>query len=108
MIDTILHDKLLENCRTQGAFLMERLGAVAKKYPCVKGVRGRGLMIGVVLDRPASELLPLLREKGLIALSAGETVLRLVPPLIVSRQECESALKIIESALKKISAPKKG
>jgi predicted acetylornithine/succinylornithine family transaminase len=108
VIDTILHDKLLENCRTQGEFLMKRLGAFAKKYSCVKGVRGRGLMIGVVLDRPASELLPLLREKGLIALSAGETVLRLVPPLIVTREECETALEIIESALKKISAPKKG
>ena len=104
VIDTIVNDKLLENCRTQGAFLMEKLSALSKKYSCVKGVRGRGLMIGVVLDRPAGELVGILRSKGLIALSAGETVLRLVPPLIVRREDCEKALRIIDAGLKALTA----
>ena len=64
-------------------------------------------MIGVVLDRPAAGLLAILRKKGLIALSAGETVLRLVPPLIVTREECEKALKIIESGLKELNKESK-
>jgi acetylornithine aminotransferase len=64
-------------------------------------------MIGVVLDRPAAGLLAILRKKGLIALSAGETVLRLVPPLTVTRAECEKALKIIETGLKELNKESK-
>ncbi len=103
VMDAIIGDKLLENCQEQGAFLMEKLSAMAKKYGCIKGVRGRGLMIGVVLDRPAGELVGVLRSKGLIALSAGETVLRLVPPLTVRREECVKALRLIEAGLKEIT-----
>lgn len=102
VMDTIIHDKLLENCVEQGAFLKEKLSALAEKYDCVKGVRGHGLMLGVVLDRPAGGLLAILRKKGMIALSAGETVLRLVPPLIVTREQCEKAVKLIDAALKEL------
>ena len=107
VMDTIIKDKLLDNCVEQGAFLMEKLSAFADKFDCVQGVRGHGLMIGVVLDRPAAGLLAILRKKGLIALSAGETVLRLVPPLTVTRAECEKALKIIESGLKELNKESK-
>ncbi len=107
VIDTILKDNLLENCREQGAYLMEKLSLLAKKYPFIQGVRGRGLMLGVVLDSPAGELIRILRSKGLIALSAGENVLRLLPPLTVSREECDEALKIIARGLKDLDAARK-
>ena len=77
-------DGLLENCRTVGAYLMDKLAEVGKKYNCVQGVRGKGLMIGVVLDRPAAELHGLLLKENLVTLTAGETVLRLLPPLVFS------------------------
>lgn len=105
VIDALTKEGVLENCRTQGAYLMKKLETLAAKYPsCVKGVRGRGLMIGVVLAFPAGELLGILRSKGLIALSAGETVLRLVPPLIVTREQCDRAFDIIDSGLAELSA----
>jgi acetylornithine aminotransferase len=56
-------------------------------------------MAGLVLKCNASELLPGLKEKGLIALSAGEKVLRLLPPLIVSKEEIDTAIKIIDQVL---------
>ena len=55
-------------------------------------------MIGIVLDFPAGEVLGILREKGMLALSAGETVLRLVPPLIITKKECDKAVKLIDAA----------
>ena len=77
---------------------MNRISGYPAKYPFVKAVRGKGLMIGIELAfSPSAEVLPALREKGLIALPAGETVLRLVPPLVVTEEECEKALQIIES-----------
>ena len=90
---------VLENCRIQGAYLMERLRGLKQKYSCIKDVRGKGLMLGIVLDFPAVELLGPLRDKGLLALSAGETVLRLVPPLIITKEDCDQAVACIDAAL---------
>lgn len=100
VIEYIDSHKVLQNCSEQGAYLMEKLTAMIGKYPVVKGVRGRGLMLGVVLDRPAAQVLPLLREKGLLALSAGETVLRLMPALTLTRQEADEAVAIIDQVFK--------
>src|SRR5690606_8666594 len=98
VVDT-LQGGVLANCREQGSYLLEKLTTLKDKFPCIKAVRGKGLMIGVVLDRPAADLLSILNELGMIALSAGETVLRLLPPLTVTREECDLALKIIEQGL---------
>ena len=84
---------------------MKRLSTFVGKYPFVKEIRGKGLMIGIDLTfAPSAEVLPALREKGLIALPAGETVLRLVPALTVTEQECEKAFQIIDSVFAEIKA----
>ena len=108
VFETIYKDKLLDNAREMGAYLRGKLEKLAEKYEFVKEVRGRGLMLGVVLDFPAKDILPALREKGLVALSAGEVVLRLLPPLIVKREECDKAVRIIGAAFKEYSASKGG
>lgn len=104
VIDTFDREHILENVQTRSAYLMEKLSALSSKYPCVKGIRGLGLMIGVVMDRPAGPVLAILREKGMIALSAGETVLRLVPPLTVTQADCEKAVALIDEAFERLSA----
>src|SRR5947208_2819909 len=63
-------------------------------------VRGRGLLIGVELDRPVSPILDACRNAGLLVLSAGENVLRLVPPLIIEEDHCDRALEIVDTALR--------
>ncbi len=96
-------DGVLENCREQGAFLMAELARIGKKYPCVKGVRGRGLMIGVVLDRPAAPLSAACLKRKLVTLTAGENVLRLLPPLVITRAEAEEAVRRIDGALQEFT-----
>ncbi len=96
-------DGVLENCREQGAYLMTKLAEIGAKYPFVKKVRGRGLMIGVVLDRPAGELSALCLKQRLVTLTAGETVLRLLPPLTISRAEADCALERIAAALEEFA-----
>ena len=97
-------DGVLENCREQGAYLMGKLAELGSKYPFVRTVRGRGLMIGVVLDRPAGGLSALCLKRRLVTLTAGENVLRLLPPLIISRAEADDALERIAGALEEFSA----
>ncbi|MDD3118619.1 MAG: aspartate aminotransferase family protein [Victivallales bacterium] len=95
VIDYMDEKKVLKNCGKQSRYLLRALTEMKEKYRFITDVRGLGLMIGVVLDRPAGELLPKLEEHGLLALSAGESVLRLLPPLTVSRKEINKALAIM-------------
>ncbi|MBO5688885.1 MAG: aspartate aminotransferase family protein [Lentisphaeria bacterium] len=95
----IEEENVLENCRVQGEYMMARLREITAPYRFVKEVRGRGLMIGIVLDHPAGALSAHLLNKDLVTLTAGETVLRLLPPLILTREEADAGLAIIEKGL---------
>lgn len=95
----IEEENVLENCRVQGEYMMARLKEITAGYSFVQTVRGRGLMIGIVLDHPAGALSGLLMEKGLVTLTAGETVLRLLPPLVITREEADAGLAVIEAGL---------
>ena len=90
-----LTDELLADVRTKGELLA---GGVAG-LPGVLEVRGRGLLIGAELDRPAAELVSACLERGLLVSSAGERVLRLTPPLTIARDELELALRLLAEAL---------
>ena len=97
--DAFDHDGVLENCEKEGEFLKSELSKLAEKYSFVKTVRGMGLMIGMVLDRPAGGLASLLLKDKMVALTAGETVLRLVPPLTITRADSQLAVYKIAKAL---------
>ena len=88
-------DELLANVRERGAQLSRALASL----PGVVEVRGRGLLLGAVLEGSASSLVDACRERGLLVLGAGDDVLRLAPPLTVTDEEAAEALAIIESAL---------
>ena len=95
-------DGVLENCVEQGNDLRAKLAELGKKYSFVKEVRGMGLMIGVVLDREAATLAGLLLKRNLVVLTAGETVLRLLPPLVITRQEADLGLEKIAAGLEEL------
>ncbi len=92
-------DGVLENCEREGKFLRTELSRICEKYSFVKTVRGMGLMIGVVLDRPANGVASILLKDKMVALTAGETVLRLVPPLTITREDSKLAVEKIAKAL---------
>ena len=96
-------ENVLENCRTQGEYLRTRLAEIGKKYSFVKGVRGMGLMIGVVLDREAATLAGLCLKQNLVVLTAGETVLRLLPRLNLTRAEADEGIARISAALEELN-----
>jgi predicted acetylornithine/succinylornithine family transaminase len=98
-IAVIEEEKLTERAAQSGARLMDGLRAMAPRYSHITEVRGRGLMIGVLLDVPVKPLIQSLAEKGMIVLPAGETVLRLVPPLNIKPAEIDEALDMINEAL---------
>lgn len=87
-------DELLEGVVEHGTALAEGLAAL----PGVREVRGRGLLLGAVVDGPASDIVAACRERGLLVLTAGDDVLRLAPPLTIDGADVLSALAILGSA----------
>jgi predicted acetylornithine/succinylornithine family transaminase len=94
VLETI-DDSLLASVRVQG----ERLAAGLAELPGVLGVRGRGLMLGAELDRPAGPVAAAALAAGLLVGTAGDTVLRLTPPLTISWEEVELGLSLLEEVL---------
>ena len=78
---------------------MIRDAVAAMNLPVVKGIRGVGLMIGIVVDAPPRDIIGKLLENGLVCLTAGKDVVRLLPPLTVSEADCKQALGILETTL---------
>ena len=90
-----LSDELLAEVREKGAGVAAGLASL----PGVTEVRGRGLMLGLELDRPAGPVVEAARERGLVVGSAGETVLRLTPPLTITTDELGQALVTLQEVL---------
>lgn len=82
-----------------GAYLLARLQEQVAHLPAVRQVRGRGLMLGVELRTRVTPCLQRLQELGVLALPAGPTVLRLLPPLTIERDEMDEAAAAVRSAL---------
>jgi acetylornithine/N-succinyldiaminopimelate aminotransferase len=102
-LTTIIEERIPERAARRGRQLLDGLGKLQSETGGVHAVRGRGLLIGMELDRPVAPVVEACRELGLLVLSAGERVLRLAPPLIVTEEDCQAALGIIRTALGRLS-----
>jgi len=99
VLEALTDGGVVANATARGEQLFAGLAAIAKRNDAIREVRGRGLMVGVALDRPVAPILDRLREAGVIALPAGPQVLRLLPPLVISEAEVDEALAAITKAL---------
>jgi acetylornithine/N-succinyldiaminopimelate aminotransferase len=88
-------DHLIDNASKMGTYLSEQLTANLGGLPGFKEIRGKGLMIGIELDRPCSALMQLSLEAGLLLSVTADRVIRLVPPLIVTPTECDEIVSIL-------------
>lgn len=92
---TLLEEGMLENCQKMGDYFLSQLEAIQKKFPFVKEVRGKGLIIGIELKIDGSSIVKeMLRRKILINCTMGN-VLRFLPPLIVTQEEIDRVVKIL-------------
>ncbi|MFH2000333.1 MAG: aminotransferase class III-fold pyridoxal phosphate-dependent enzyme [Planctomycetota bacterium] len=100
-IDFMLENNLAREAERKGRLFMEMMRSVA--LPRVRQIRGLGLMIGIELKEKVRPVLTALAEEGVLALPAGSTVLRLLPPLVISDEELltagEKIIKVLSSAI---------
>ncbi|MBF0407184.1 MAG: acetyl ornithine aminotransferase family protein [Candidatus Riflebacteria bacterium] len=113
----LLESELMDNAKKMGDILIKAFRQLMKKYTVIGDVRGHGLMIGIefVKDRRTMEQDPKLRDAvvdeaykyGLILLGCGYNTLRLCPPLVVNREQCEFVIETITRCLETLVLPVK-
>jgi acetylornithine/N-succinyldiaminopimelate aminotransferase len=98
-LETVLDEGILENCRKVGAYFLSRLEELKNKHPRIREVRGQGLILAIELTVPGAEFVEKCMGKGLLINCTNGNVLRFVPPLILTRQDVEKAVGILDGVL---------
>ncbi len=96
VLHSLLEDGWLEHCRAVGEHFRKGLRDLAQKHPFIRSVRGLGLILGVELDRPGKPVVEACREAGFLINCTQDTVLRFIPPLVVSREEIDRLLGALD------------
>ena len=99
VLDRLADESLLAAVRSNGAWLGEQLSAIASRSSKVRAVRGMGYMWGIDVVEPANDIVKRGWDEGLLTLTAGDHTLRLLPPLIMTREDLQRGVSIIESII---------
>src|SRR6185503_9831742 len=100
----LVDNGLMAQVARTGRHFERQLTAIAAKHPFVKAVRGAGLMWGLDLNRDAAPVVPAALERGVIVNRTSETVVRLLPPLVITESEIDEALSRLDAALGAVGA----
>jgi predicted acetylornithine/succinylornithine family transaminase/N-acetyl-ornithine/N-acetyl-lysine deacetylase len=96
-LDIFEREDLAGRAAELGEFALQRLRAI--QSPLIREVRGRGLLLGIELSAKVQPYLEQLCERGILALPAGPRVLRLLPPLVITREQLAQVLDVVEEIL---------
>ena len=99
VIDVIEKEDLLKHATEVGGLLKEALAGFVDKYDKLLEVRGKGMMLGLVVDGDPKAIVEALQAQGLLALTAGSNVVRFLPPLVLGEDDLEDAVDMISDAL---------
>ena len=96
-LQVIEEEDLPRQALVKGAYLMDKLHQI--ESPLIREVRGMGLMIGIELKQKSAPYIKALQERRIIALNAGMTVIRLLPPLVISYQQIDHLVDVLTEVL---------
>ena len=99
-IEELVDGGLMSHVGRVGSHMESRLRALASQHPCIREVRGAGLMWGVDLDRPALPVVEAALQHGLLVNRTSETVVRLLPPYIITAEEIDEGIGLLDAALR--------
>ena len=102
VLDLFKEDNIIENVNQVAPYLEQKLDELKDRYDFIVDRRGLGLMQGLVFDRPVAEVIGKALEKGLILINAGSDIIRFVPPLVISRENVDDMIRILDSCLESI------
>jgi acetylornithine aminotransferase len=100
VIDVISKDNIIENAKTIGDYFIAEFKAKLEGVEKVKEIRGYGLMIGIELDKDCSELVAAASEQGLLINVTARNTIRLLPPLIINKEQADKVIQIVSDLIK--------
>lgn len=107
-ISMVLEPGFLEHVRGVGNFLRQQLAGLIAEHPSVfEEVRGQGLMLGLKMRVPNTEFVAAARHHGLLIVGAGENVVRLLPPLVITEDQAREAIALLSKAARDFEAAQK-
>jgi len=98
-IDVLLEEKLAERAATLGGYFKSELKKLQSKHRIVKEVRGLGLMLGMEMKFDVLNTLLKSMDRGVLVLDAGRNVLRFLPPLVISKEQIDKAISVLDSIM---------
>jgi acetylornithine aminotransferase/acetylornithine/N-succinyldiaminopimelate aminotransferase len=101
-LQAIEAEGMLENCQRVGAYFMQRLKGLQQRYPFMKEVRGKGLMLGIELEFSGNQFVPACMERGFLVNCTMDTVLRFLPPLIVTEREVDLLITVLDELFARV------
>lgn len=104
VIDLFQEQDVLANVNRVGACLEKRLDELAAEFSCVEARRGVGLMQGLVFDRPVGDIITEAMERGLVLINAGTSIIRFVPPLVITEDHVDDMISILRESLRACEA----
>ncbi len=96
-LDVILGENLSGQAAAKGVYLMEKLKKI--QSPNIRDIRGLGLMVGIEMKQKVTPYIKILQERKIIALNAGMTVIRLLPPLVISYEQIDHLVDVLTDVL---------
>lgn len=99
VFDLFEEEKVLENVNEVSTYFEEKLDEIVEEFPNVTARRGKGLMQGLILTTPVAETVNRAMDNGLLVISAGSDVLRMVPPLVISKDNVDEMISILRKSL---------
>lgn len=98
-LETIVEDNVVAHAAVQGEYLQQQLKQHLGQYSFVKDIRGLGLLIGIECEGPVAEILQEAQQEGLLVINAGPNVVRLLPNLLVTKDEIDQAVSVLAKLL---------
>ena len=99
VLDLFETNHIIENVREVAPYLEKRLDELKEKYDFIIDRRGAGLMQGLEFDRPVAPYINSALDKGLMLINAGQSIIRLVPPLIITKQNVDDMIAVLDTCL---------
>ena len=99
VLDLFKEDNIIENVKNVAPYLEQRLDELKERYDFIIDRRGAGLMQGLVFNRPVADVINMALSKGLILINAGSGIIRFVPPLVITKENVDDMIAILDSCL---------
>lgn len=102
VIELFEKQDVLANVNQVGAYLEKRLDEVVTEFSCVETRRGAGLMQGLVFNTPVGDIIKEALERGLVLINAGTSIIRFVPPLVITTEHVDDMITILRESIRKV------